>query len=644
MRLLTVLLRYTPVYLITILGVSLTWLTTSAVRQAEIERIANEESQLIREIRNTVQQEIEHNLQAANTLAQFVDTDKELDQSHFQAFARRLLQQNGGLFSLSWVAAVDHSQRAAYEAKVAPIRDRLEDDQWLKAPQRSRYFPETQTVTAHTNALSTLGWELNSEVLLRRALQAAYDTDTMTITDLSTLPDGADGFIAFVPVPPPSFKVNQKIRGFIRAAYPLHDFIQTGVSGVNFQGHDLYFLSDPTAQNPFWVKVDARSKSVTVQQHNFPAMPCHDGVTCQQDIQFAQTKLRLYIPSQALVLPPGFEQQLNLMRLLALGMTIGLAVYMARSIYQTQQIRGLAQQKTSQAAQISQTLVELQQAQAKLVQSEKMSSLGQLVAGIAHEINNPVNFIHGNLRHIETYSQDLMTLVATYDQLYPEAPPTLQAVKEEVSFDYIQEDFPKILQSVKTGTDRIRQIVLSLRNFSRLDEAELKSVDLHEGIESTLMILQHRLKKTPDRAAIAVVKQYGQIPFVTCYPGLINQVLMNLLSNAIDAVELVVPERSPQITIHTSVTDHHIKIGIQDNGCGMSEKTQASLFNPFFTTKPVGKGTGLGLSICYGIITEKHQGNIRCESVVDYGTTFWLEIPLDLAQRQTANAKTANPK
>jgi light-regulated signal transduction histidine kinase (bacteriophytochrome) len=294
-----------------------------------------------------------------------------------------------------------------------------------------------------------------------------------------------------------------------------------------------------------------------------------------------------------------------------------------------QQAELLVQSK-AQAKKLAATLENLQETQLQLVQTEKMSSLGQLVAGVAHEINNPVNFIHGNVNHVSGYVDDLLNLLESYQQHYPQPPAEIQQQQEDLDLDFLRTDLPKTLTSMKLGTDRIRQIVLSLRNFSRLDQAEMKQVDLHEGIDSTLLILQHRLRDSANRA-IQVVKEYGELPLVECYAGQVNQVLMNLLSNAIDALEENPPaDRSPIIRIQTKVLNNQrVAIHIADNGAGIPEHVQPHLFNPFFTTKPVGKGTGLGLSISYQIITEKHKGSLKCLSTPGNGAEFVVEIPIN---------------
>lgn len=285
------------------------------------------------------------------------------------------------------------------------------------------------------------------------------------------------------------------------------------------------------------------------------------------------------------------------------------------------------------AQQLKQTLHELRATQTQLIQTEKMSSLGQLVAGVAHEINNPVNFIHGNLEHVGQYAKDLLALIDLYEQQIPSIPPAIRQQIESIDLEFIREDLPKILSSMNLGTDRIRGIVQSLRSFSRLDESAMKEVDIHEGINSTLVILSNRLKAKPDHPGVQVTQEYGDLPMVECYSGQLNQVFMNILSNALDALEEAkVPcekTANPTIGIRTEVADPEwVRITISDNGPGMTAQTLQKLFDPFFTTKPVGKGTGMGMSISYQIITEKHGGKLLCQSAPGEGARFTIEIPI----------------
>jgi two-component system, NtrC family, sensor kinase len=268
------------------------------------------------------------------------------------------------------------------------------------------------------------------------------------------------------------------------------------------------------------------------------------------------------------------------------------------------------------------TLTDLQQTQSQLIQSEKLSSLGEMVAGIAHEVNNPIGFVDGNLQHAERYLNQLLEHI----QLYESEKLTSDAITdhaEAIDLEFLQQDLPKLLNSMQIGTDRIRNIVNSLRNYARNDATQLQEADLHDGLDSTLIILHHRLKENPGNP-IAIERHYGTLPLVHCYPGLLNQVFMNLISNAIDALDTT---PNPTITIHTDVNDDEILIQISDNGPGIPESYQSQIFESFFTTKPVGKGTGLGLSISHQIITERHQGKIICESMPTQGTTFTLRLP-----------------
>ncbi|MFN6487835.1 MULTISPECIES: AAA family ATPase [unclassified Nostoc] len=282
---------------------------------------------------------------------------------------------------------------------------------------------------------------------------------------------------------------------------------------------------------------------------------------------------------------------------------------------------------------LQETLKELQSTQSQLIQSEKMSSLGQMVAGIAHEINNPINFIHGNINHASDYVEQLLELINIYQQEYPHPSAIVEQKVQEIDVEFLTEDLPRVLDSMKVGSSRIRNIILSLRNFSRLDESEMKPVDIHEGIDSTLMILQHRLKEKNERPEIEVFKEYAQLPNIICYAGQLNQVFMNILNNAIDALEEYKneedsPNKKPQIRIRTELGElNTLKIRITDNGHGMTAQVQEKIFNPFFTTKPIGSGTGLGLSISYQVVS-KHKGQLSCNSTPGKGTEFVIEIPM----------------
>ena len=325
------------------------------------------------------------------------------------------------------------------------------------------------------------------------------------------------------------------------------------------------------------------------------------------------------------------------------------AIAIARNITKRKQAESQLKQKNHE---LEQTLKQLGRTQSQLIQAEKMSSLGQLVAGIAHEINNPVSFIYGNIIYASEYAKNLLQLCSLYQEHYPEPVSAIAEFAEEIELEFMKEDFPHLLNSIETGADRIREIVLSLRNFSRLEESALKRVDIHEGIDSALLILQHKIKENGKNRQIEIVKEYGEIPLIQCYAGQLNQVFMNVVSNAIDALADVrnrklelasatdaEPQNFPSlplgcdalpwIRIRTEVVENNrVAIAISDNGPGMAESVKSRIFDPFFTTKPVGKGTGLGLSISYQIVVERHGGTLRCISAPGGGTEFAIEIPI----------------
>ncbi|MGQ4646956.1 ATP-binding protein [Lyngbya aestuarii] len=294
------------------------------------------------------------------------------------------------------------------------------------------------------------------------------------------------------------------------------------------------------------------------------------------------------------------------------------------------QAKAMAEAKTQE---LEEALQNLQRTQAQLIQAEKLSSIGEMVAGVAHELNNPISFIYCNLHHASDYVQYLVELHKLYQEYYSDLHPVIQAKIEAVDLDFWLEDLPKVIASMQVGADRLSEIVLSLRNFSRRDQSLSQVVDLHAVIDSTLLILQHRLKAHGDCRGLEIVKDYSTLPPVECYPGQMCQVFLNLVSNAIDTLEDI-PNHLGCITIRTSIsTDNSVVIiQISDNGLGMTPEVKESIFEPFFTTKPSGKGTGLGLSISHQIVVEKHSGVLQCESTPGKGTTFQIEIPVQINQ------------
>jgi len=302
----------------------------------------------------------------------------------------------------------------------------------------------------------------------------------------------------------------------------------------------------------------------------------------------------------------------------------------------------LEQRVEERTAQLKDSLSQLQQAQIQLIQSEKMSSLGELVAGVAHEINNPVGFIAGNISMAMEYTEDIFEHLKLYQKQFTDPGDTIAEHAEDIELDYLMEDLPNMLSSMESGIERIRNISLSLRNFSRSDSNTCTDLDIHEGLESTLMILRHRLKANDQRPEIQINKHYGDVPIVNCYAGPLNQVFMNLLANAVDALDEQnenehksyddLRENPNEITLTTKViSGGKVEIKIADNGPGIPEDKIKEIFSPFVTTKPVGKGTGLGLSISHSIVVEKHKGFLGCNSEFGKGTEFIIQVPVKQA-------------
>ncbi len=348
-------------------------------------------------------------------------------------------------------------------------------------------------------------------------------------------------------------------------------------------------------------------------------------------------------------------QEWEIESLKQLSREIAIAVQQCQLTEQVQKAIGDRQQAEAQTREKSQQLEmalhELKNAQGQLLQNEKMANLGELVANIANEINNPVSFIYGSLHPATQHAEDLIRLLELYQHYYPKPTSVIDSHIQRLDLDYIKTDFLKLLWSMRSGSERIKDIVFALRNFSQFEDGQMRQADLHEGIDSVLRILQHRLKEQPERPGIQVIKEFGELPLVQCYPGELNQVFMNILTNAIEALEYRMKQDGsfcPRIWIRTEIISSHLSlvssnepktidklplkkhkiiIRISDNGNGILPHIQRRIFELFFTTKPIGKGKGLGLPISQQIIVEKHQGKLKCNSRLGQGTEFVIEMP-----------------
>lgn len=394
---------------------------------------------------------------------------------------------------------------------------------------------------------------------------------------------------------------------------------------------DIFNLTTKICNREIVSVVDTQKLSNPIEQDFFRSFNCNAVLFMPIHIQSDEIGIVICIHNDK----PRVWTEVEVELLSAFTEQLVIAIEQAKLYRQSCLVATKAQE---QATELEQKLQEFKEAEAQIIQSEKMSSLGQLVAGVAHEINNPINFISGNITYASEYSQQLLNLIQLYTKHYPDPVEEIKAESEKIDLDFIKEDLPKIICSMETGSARIRQTVLSLRNFSRLDEADMKWVNLHEGIDNTLLILNHRINtNNPDHPSIKLIKDYGKLPLVQCYAGLLNQVFMNILTNAIDAISDYSKKRSSEdqtnysgtILISTQVfNSQQVIILIGDNGSGMTKEVYQRIFDPFFTTKPVGASTGLGLSIAYKIIVEQHHGELQCISAPEKGTAFLIQIPI----------------
>lgn len=667
--------RYIPAALTLCTGAGLSLIAAAVVWNWENQRMAAEFHQQADRLNATLQQSINKNLDFLYSIQAFYSASAEVSRQDLREFVQPALSRNAAVFSVNWVLRVPAADKAAYEQTIRAegfrafqIYERDADKKPVPVKARSEYFPVTYREALEADTKS-LGFDLASNPERKAALEKSVNTGKIAASGkIKLIKNDRPGVQLFLPVPgrasSPDNSANSRenLRGVISGVFQITNMVNFYLESLNLD-HINFYLYDNSAteKERFLMRYDSQTKQfIDNPQLEHPELTnlrqpiCENKSTCTRTFNVADRQWML------LVLPgKGYDSLSAHEGSLAIGaigllMSGSLTAYLLMSLGRTAKVEHQVRDRTIQlkerTAELETALTNLQSAQLKLIQTEKMSSLGQLVAGVAHEINNPVCFISGNLSHTGEYTQNLLELVKIYQQQYPNPTPEVQGKLQEIDLEFISEDLPKLLKSMNVGAERIRQIVLSLRNFSRLDEAEMKSVDLHEGLDSTLMILDGRLKANGDFPGIKIIKEYGKLPLVECWAGQLNQVFMNILSNAIDVLydgaknkHLIAKSSSespclPTIVIRTELLSYNCAcVRIADNGAGMTEKVKQRLFEPFFTTKPVGKGTGLGLSISYQIV-EKHQGSLRCVSAPGEGTEFWIEVPV----RQQPEQSVAN--
>ncbi|MEG4838889.1 CHASE domain-containing protein [Microcoleus sp. B9-D4] len=662
--------RYIPAALTLCTGTSLSLAAAAVVWHSENQRMQAEFHQQADRLNVTLQQSINKNLEVLYSLEAFYRASSEVSRQDFKQFAQPALTRNTAIHSVNWIRRVPAAQKAAYERTIRAegfpafqIYERTPDKKQVKAKVRSEYFPIIYREALEEDN-KVIGFDVASSPDRKAALEKSVNTGKIAASArIKLVSNNQPGLQVFLPVPrrttsaDNSVKGRQNLMGVIAGLFQITSMVDSSLESLNLDSINFYLYDNSaTGKERFLVRYDSQAKQlIDNPKHEKPELTNIRGKICQYPS--ACTRLFNVADRQwkLLVLPgKGYKSMRTHQGSLAIGaigllMTGSLTIYLLMSLERTAKVEQQVYDRTIQlkqrTAELETALKNLQEAQFKLIQTEKMSSLGQLVAGVAHEINNPVNFISGNLIHTGAYTRELLELVEIYQQQYPNPTPEVQAKLKEIDLEFISEDLPKILQSMNMGAQRISQIVLSLRNFSRLDEAEMKLVDIHQGIDSTLMILDSRLKPKGDFSGIKLIKDYGNLPLVECWAGQLNQVFMNVLSNAIDVLSDEENQKRlekkasnsaflPTIRIRTELLSSNcVCVRIADNGTGMAENVKKRLFDPFFTTKPVGKGTGLGLSICYQIV-DKHQGSLRCISAPGEGTEFWIEVPVRQQSKQ----------
>jgi len=663
--------RYIPAALTLCTGTSLSLAAAAVVWHSENQRMQAEFHQQADRLNVTLQQSINKNLEVLYSLEAFYRASTEVSRQDFKQFAQPALARNTAIHSVNWIRRVPAAQKAAYEKTIRAedfpafqIYERTPDKKQVKAKVRSEYFPIIYREALEEDN-KVIGFDVASSPDRKTALEKSANTGKIAASArIRLVSNNQPGLQVFLPVPRPtnspdnSVNGRQNLMGVIAGLFQITSMVDSSLESLNLDKINFYLYDNSAIEKEhFLVRYDSQAKQlIDNPKHEKPELAnlrgkiCKNPSACTRLFNVADRQWRL------LVLPgKGYNSLRTHQGSLAIGaigllMTGSLTIYLLMSLERTAKVEQQVYDRTIQlkqrTAELETALKNLQEAQFKLIQTEKMSSLGQLVAGVAHEINNPVNFISGNLIHTGAYTRDLLELVEIYQQQYPNPTPEVQAKLKDIDLDFISEDLPKILKSMNMGAERISQIVLSLRNFSRLDEAEMKSVDIHQGIDSTLMILDSRLKQKADFSGIKLIKEYGNLPLVECWAGQLNQVFMNILSNAIDVLSDAGNQKRlkknasdsaflPTIRIRTELLSSNcVCVRIADNGTGMTENVKKRLFDPFFTTKPVGQGTGLGLSICYQIV-DKHQGSLRCVSAPGEGTEFWIEVPVRQQSKQS---------
>ena len=681
--------RYLPAWLSAIAGLGLSVSAAAMVWKWEAASAEKHFPQEANNVALALQRSIDQYLQATEALKVFYDASDWVDPLEFAKFSQAFLTRYSGIAGIGWARKVLDDQRVAYEQAMqaegfadfqirkappsystTPPANESDSREFSVASDKEEYFPTTY-IEPLNRLGSLLGTDHSADPEHRLFLEKARDTGTLAASFRLPVGDkNAPGFIIYQPVyrkwvPLDTVAARREyLEGVVYAIYEIKELVKNSILSLSLDKFDFYLYDMPLEDlnyslvqgsairgDRFLLFYDSSTEKLIADSQQYKTLDAvidinrtegscsysGDRLLCIRSLQIADRHWSLLI----LPAPAFVEAAWKAAATLTIGLLSAslLAIYISMSIRRSVQTETLVAALKESNSELEEALSQLQKTQAQLIQSEKMSSLGQLVAGVAHEINNPVSFIYGNISHALEYADNLLELLQLYALHYPDPHTEIKAEAEAIDVDFLIEDFPQMMSSMKMGAERIKEIVESLRNFSRLDESGLKSVNIHQGIESTLLILQNQLNAEGKRPAIKVIKDYSQLPKIESYPGQLNQVFMNIISNAIDALKEGDSASSmPEIRIRTEMPNPNlVAIKISDNGSGMTDETKQKIFDPFFTTKTVGQGTGMGLSISYQIITERHSGRLDCISELGRGTEFLIEIPTSQNSINTEN-------